>query len=127
MIKMFSSSLKFFLVSSKLNKSNLLGGEGPFYLNEYKELGKYQQFSKDYNNCYKILLKNYKSILIIKMLIIVLTPLYILKTVFNSDLSILGCHQILSDKSISSIELNFFCFKASVVIEIYDYNTNIFK
>ena len=29
------------------------------------------KFSKDYNNCYKILIKNYKSILIIKMLIIV--------------------------------------------------------
>ena len=39
------------------------------------------KFSKDYNNCYKILLKNYKSILIIKMLIIVLTPLYILKKI----------------------------------------------
>jgi len=37
------------------------------------------KFNKDYNNCYKILVKNFKSFLIIKMLIIVLTPLYILK------------------------------------------------
>ena len=39
------------------------------------------KFNKDYNNCYKILLENYKSISIIKMLIIVLTPLYILKKI----------------------------------------------
>ncbi len=39
------------------------------------------KFNKDYNNCYKILLENYKSILIIKMLIIVLTPLYILRKI----------------------------------------------
>ena len=39
------------------------------------------KFNKDYNNCYKILLENYKSILIIRMLIIVLTPLYILRKI----------------------------------------------
>jgi len=39
------------------------------------------KFNKDYNNCYKILLENYKSILIIKMLIIVFTPLYILRKI----------------------------------------------
>ena len=39
------------------------------------------KFNKDYKNCYKILLENYKSILIIKMLIIVLTPLYILRKI----------------------------------------------
>ena len=39
------------------------------------------KFNKDYNNCYKILLKNYKSVLIIKMLIIVFTPLYILRKI----------------------------------------------
>ena len=39
------------------------------------------KFNKDYTNCYKILLENYKSILIIRMLIIVLTPLYILRKI----------------------------------------------
>ena len=39
------------------------------------------KFNKDYDNCYKILLENYKSILIIKMLIIVLTPLYVLRKI----------------------------------------------
>jgi len=39
------------------------------------------KFKKDYKNCYKILFENYKSILIVKMLIIVLTPLYILKKI----------------------------------------------
>ena len=39
------------------------------------------KFSKDYNNCYKILLENYKSILIIKMLMIILTPIYILRKI----------------------------------------------
>jgi len=39
------------------------------------------KFNKDYINCGKILLENYKSILIIKMLIIVLTPLYILRKI----------------------------------------------
>jgi len=39
------------------------------------------KFNKDYTNCGKILLENYKSILIIKMLIIVLTPLYILRKI----------------------------------------------
>ena len=39
------------------------------------------KFSKDYTSCYKILFENYKSFLIIKMLIIVFTPLYILKKI----------------------------------------------
>ena len=39
------------------------------------------KFKKDYNNCFKILFENYKSILIVKMLIIILTPLYILKKI----------------------------------------------
>ena len=39
------------------------------------------KFNKDYIGCYKILIENYKSILIIKMLIIVFTPLYILKKI----------------------------------------------
>ena len=39
------------------------------------------KFSKDYTSCYKILFKNYKSFLIIKMLLIVFTPLYILKKI----------------------------------------------
>ena len=34
---------------SGLNKNNLLGGQGPYYLNEHKELGNYQQFSSQYN------------------------------------------------------------------------------
>jgi len=39
------------------------------------------KFNKDYNNCFKILIENYKSVLIIKMLIIVFTPLYILRKI----------------------------------------------
>ena len=39
------------------------------------------KFKKDYNNCFKILFENYKSILIVKILIIILTPLYILKKI----------------------------------------------
>jgi len=39
------------------------------------------KFNKDYSGCYKILYENYKSFLIIKMLIIVFTPLYILKKI----------------------------------------------
>ena len=39
------------------------------------------KFKRNYKNCYKILFENYRSILIIKMLIIVLTPLYILKKI----------------------------------------------
>ena len=39
------------------------------------------KFSKDYTSCYKILFENYKNFLIIKMLIIVFTPLYILKKI----------------------------------------------
>ena len=41
----------------------------------------YFKFKKDYKNCYKILFENNKSILAVKMLIIVLTPLYILKKI----------------------------------------------
>lgn len=41
----------------------------------------YFKFKKDYKNCYKILSANYKSILIIKMLIITITPIYILKKI----------------------------------------------
>jgi len=39
------------------------------------------KFNKDYKKCFKILIENYKSILAIKMLIIVFTPLYILKKI----------------------------------------------
>jgi len=39
------------------------------------------KFNQDYKNCYKILVQNYKSLLIIKMLIIVFTPLYILRKI----------------------------------------------
>ena len=39
------------------------------------------KINKDSINCGKILLENYKSILIIMMLIIVLTPLYILRKI----------------------------------------------
>ena len=39
------------------------------------------KFNKDYNNCYKILTENYKSIALIKMLIIVITPLFILRKI----------------------------------------------
>jgi glycosyltransferase involved in cell wall biosynthesis len=39
------------------------------------------KFSKDYNNCFKILIENYKSTLALKMLIIIFTPLYILKKI----------------------------------------------
>tara|TARA_Y100000590_G_scaffold456107_1_gene605989 strand:+ start:9547 stop:10455 length:909 start_codon:yes stop_codon:yes gene_type:complete len=39
------------------------------------------KFNKDYNNCYKVLIQNYKSLLILKMLIIVFTPLYVLRKI----------------------------------------------
>ena len=39
------------------------------------------KFNKDYSNCYKILIENYNNIIIIKMLIIVLTPLYVLRKI----------------------------------------------
>ena len=39
------------------------------------------KFKRDYKNCYKILFKNYKSALVFKMIIIILTPLYILKKI----------------------------------------------
>jgi len=64
------------------NKNNIL----PEKLNKIKQkinLRKilFFKFKKDYKNCYKILSLNYKSILIIKMLIIVFTPLYVLKKI----------------------------------------------
>ena len=39
------------------------------------------KFSKDYKKCYEILLENYKSFIFFKMLIIVFSPLYILKKI----------------------------------------------
>ena len=39
------------------------------------------KFNKDYKNCFKILMQNYRNILIIKMAIITLTPLYILRKI----------------------------------------------
>ena len=39
------------------------------------------KFSRDYKKCIKILFENYKSFFVIKMLIIVLTPLYVLKKI----------------------------------------------
>ena len=39
------------------------------------------KFNKDYNNCIKILIENCKNALIFKMIIIVFTPLYILKKI----------------------------------------------
>ena len=64
------------------NKSNII----PKKLNKIKKkiiLRKilFFKFRKDYKKCYKILFENYKSLLIVKMLIIVLTPLYILKKI----------------------------------------------
>jgi len=41
----------------------------------------YYKFNKDYKNCYKILSQNCKSISTIKMLAIILTPLFILKKI----------------------------------------------
>ena len=41
----------------------------------------YFKFNKDHKNCYKILSQNFKSISIIKMLIIAITPLFVLKKV----------------------------------------------
>ena len=39
------------------------------------------KFNKDYKNCFKILMQNYRNTLIIKMAIITLTPLYILRKI----------------------------------------------
>ena len=39
------------------------------------------KFNKDYKNCLTLFKKNFKSIIIFKMLIIVFTPLYILKKI----------------------------------------------
>jgi|TARA_B110000438_G_scaffold278492_1_gene302110 glycosyltransferase involved in cell wall biosynthesis len=39
------------------------------------------KFNKDYKNCYKILVENYKSIIVIKMTIIICIPLYILRKI----------------------------------------------
>tara|TARA_Y100000590_G_scaffold465501_1_gene637993 strand:+ start:558 stop:1460 length:903 start_codon:yes stop_codon:yes gene_type:complete len=41
----------------------------------------YYKFKKKHKDCYKILFENYKSILVIKMLIIVLIPLFILRRI----------------------------------------------
>ena len=39
------------------------------------------KFNKNYKNCFKILMQNYTSLIIFKMLIIIFTPIYILKKV----------------------------------------------
>ena len=39
------------------------------------------KFKQDYKNCYKILFDSYKSTSVLKMLIIILTPLFILKKI----------------------------------------------
>tara|TARA_B100000700_G_scaffold331297_1_gene462944 strand:- start:3574 stop:4479 length:906 start_codon:yes stop_codon:yes gene_type:complete len=39
------------------------------------------KFNKNYKNCFKILMQNYTSFIIFKMLIIIFTPIYILKKV----------------------------------------------
>jgi len=39
------------------------------------------KFNKDYSNCYKILRENYKSFSVIKMLVIVFIPLFVLKKI----------------------------------------------
>ena len=39
------------------------------------------KFKRDYKNCFVIFKQNFKSVLIIKMLIIIFTPLYILKKI----------------------------------------------
>ena len=39
------------------------------------------KFNKDYNKCFKILGENYQSLSIVKMLLIVFTPLYILRKI----------------------------------------------
>ena len=39
------------------------------------------KFNADYANCYKVLIESYKSITILKMIIIVITPIFILRKI----------------------------------------------
>ena len=96
-----SEPLAFYRIHEK-NLSSIYSGkemeEFELWLNEnkneidYKKLKKMHQrlkvrkllnfkFKKDYKSCYQILIKNYKSALLLKMLIIILTPLFILKKI----------------------------------------------
>jgi len=45
-----------------LNKSDILSGEGPFYLNQQKSLGKYQNLNKNINNSINLPTFDYESI-----------------------------------------------------------------